>query len=68
VWVGLKPTERLQASRGYRHWGQRNMTKENTLRSGCKSLFKKDLTEPTFLEMSDKFSGINKSVWTSFWH
>jgi hypothetical protein len=32
--------------------GQRNMTKENTLRSGCRSLCKKDLTEPTLLEMS----------------
>jgi ribosomal protein L39E len=22
VWVGLKPTERLQASRGRRHWAK----------------------------------------------
>jgi hypothetical protein len=34
--------------------GQRNMTKENTLRSGCRSLSTKDLTEPTLLEMYDR--------------
>jgi hypothetical protein len=32
--------------------GQRNMTKENTLRSECGSAFKKRLTEPALLEMS----------------
>ena len=32
--------------------GQRNMTKENTLRSAWRSSFKKDLTEPALLEMS----------------
>jgi hypothetical protein len=34
--------------------GQRIMTKENTLRGGWRSSFKKDLTELALLEMSGK--------------
>jgi len=42
--------------------GQRNMTKENTLRSGCGSAFKKRLTEPALLEMSGlRVSGLGRS-------
>jgi hypothetical protein len=36
------------------------MTKENTLRSGCRGLSTKDLTEPTLLEISGK--GVNQDL------
>ena len=42
-----------QTSRGRRSRGQRR-TRKTTLRSERRSLLKKDLTEPTLLEMSDK--------------
>jgi hypothetical protein len=52
VWVGQKPTDRLRASRGRRRRAK-NATQQDTLRSERRSLLKKDLTEPTLLEMSD---------------
>ena len=49
-WVGLKPPERLQASRGRRSRSQRS-AKKTTLKSERRSALKKDLTGPTLLEM-----------------
>ena len=49
---GLKPTERLQTSRGHRRKGP-TKAKQDTLRSERRSVLKKSLTEPTLLEMSD---------------
>src|SRR6266849_5393158 len=51
VWVGLKPTARLRTSRGRRCRARRKSNK-TTLRSAWRSALKKNLTEPTLLEMS----------------
>ena len=62
MWVGLKPTERLQAEPWLSTLGQRNMTKENALWSGGRSLSTKDLTEPTLSEMSGNACRLNRSL------
>jgi hypothetical protein len=54
----LKPTERLQASRGRRCSSQRR-TRKTTLRSERSSALKKGLTEPTLLEMFGWQTGSN---------
>src|SRR5580704_18795290 len=52
VWVGLKPTERLQASRGRRQ-GQRTRRTKTLFEVNGEVRFKKRLTQPTLLEMKD---------------
>src|ERR1700733_3856056 len=51
VWVGLKPTERLQASRGRRQGRRTRRTKTLSEVNGEVRL-KKRLTQPTLLEIS----------------
>src|SRR3984885_6856382 len=51
VWVGLKPTERLQASRGRRQGRRTRRTKTLSEVNGEVRL-KKRLTQPTLLETS----------------
>jgi hypothetical protein len=51
VWVGLKPTERLQASRGRRQ-GRRTRRTKTLFEVNGEVRLKKKLTEPTLLEMS----------------
>jgi hypothetical protein len=53
VWVGLKPTERLQPSRGRRQ-GQRTQRTKTLFEVNGEVRPKKRLTEPTLLEMSGK--------------
>jgi hypothetical protein len=53
VWVGLKPTERLQASRGRRQ-GQRTRRTKALFEVNGEVRLKKRLTEPTLLEMSGR--------------
>jgi adenine deaminase len=50
VWVGPKPTERLQASRGRRQ-GQRTRRTKTLFEVNGEVRLKKRLTEPTLLEM-----------------
>src|ERR1022692_2037646 len=54
VWVGLKPTARLRASRSRQGREERQLRKRKTktLLSDWRSLPKKCLTGPTLLEMS----------------
>src|SRR3984885_7358642 len=61
VWVGLKPTERLQASRGRRQGRRTRRTKTLSEVNGEVRL-KKRLTQPTLLEMSGKSGDLNGSV------
>src|ERR1700735_2240692 len=52
VWVGPKPTERLQTSRGHRHWAKEIPRRKTLFGVGGGVRFKNDLTGPALLEMS----------------
>src|ERR1700733_15664873 len=66
VWVGLKPTERLQASRGRRQGRRTRRTKTLSEVNGEVRL-KKRLTQPTLLEMSGLGVYQSKRAVTSAW-
>jgi hypothetical protein len=49
-----KPTERLQASRGHRHWAKEIGRNQTLFGVSAEVRSKNDLTEPALLEMSGK--------------
>jgi hypothetical protein len=57
-----KPTERLQASRGHRHWAKEIRPNQTLFGVSGEVRSKNNLTEPALLEMSGNRCQLNRSM------
>src|SRR5262249_14141969 len=63
-WVGSKPTEGLQASLGRHGEASKETNEDHSFGVQRRSVFKKDLTEPTLLEITGDSNGPEVLGWS----